>query len=41
MRQLNLGITEEKAEGKGNDNPLKSLEENDVKILEGSRPGVS
>ena len=41
MRQLNLGITGEKSEGRGNRNPLKSLEQNDVKILEGSRPGVS
>ena len=31
MRQLNLGITEEKTEGKGNNNPLRLLEENDVR----------
>ena len=41
MRQLNLGITEEKPEGEGNNNPLKPLEENDVKILERTRVGVS
>ena len=34
MRQLNLGITEEKPEGKENKNPLRLLGENDVKILE-------
>ena len=41
MRQLNLGITEEKLEGKGNNNPLRPLEENDVKILEKNGVEVS
>ena len=34
MRQLNSGITEEKTEGRGNNNPLRLLEENDVRNLE-------
>ena len=31
MRQLNLGITAWETEGKGNNNPLRLLEENDVR----------
>ena len=34
MRQRNLGVAGEKAKGRGNDVPSKSLEQNDVNVLE-------
>ena len=34
MRQRNLGIAGEESEKRGNDDPSKSFEQNDVKFLE-------
>ena len=41
MRQRNLGVAGEESEGRGNDVPSKSLEQNDVKFLEVSRHRIS